>query len=106
MSLQLMLLAGVLLAPGEEETVSLSPTQDYASPFLARVLTAPPLPGEKPRLRIERDEQGEVVRLHLDRIGLTAEDFAALAQLPHLKFLSLRGTGAKSDDLIPLTALP
>lgn len=106
MSLQLSLLCVLLSAPGEADTVTVSPTEDRAGPFLARVLAAAPLPGEKPRSRIERDEQGEVIRLHLDRIELTAEDYSALAHLPNLKYLSLRGTVTKSDDLAPLAALP
>jgi hypothetical protein len=104
MALQLMLLVGFLSAPDGSDQAAVSPSLDLVGPFLVRVGNATALPG-RARSRIERDEQGEVVRLYLDRLDLQAADYAALAHLPELCTLSLRGTGATSGDLASLQEL-
>ena len=55
--------------------------------------------------RIERDERGEVVRLRLDQMHLSAAQYAAIGNLPHLRQLNLYKANVSSDDLQFLSRL-
>src|SRR5271169_1391137 len=75
------------------------------STFLARV-DATPWPASaagnvptNPPPRIERDADGNVIRLRLDGMQLSKADLEALVLFDHLKELSLSDTNIKDDQI-------
>ncbi len=81
------------------------------STFLARV-DATPWPANaagnvpaNPPPRIERDADGNVIRLRLDGMQLSKADLDALVLFDHVKELSLSDTNIKDDQIPKLAAL-
>jgi Leucine Rich Repeat (LRR) protein len=81
------------------------------STFLARVDATPwpanaagKVPTNLPP-RIERDDDGNVIRLRLDGMQLSKADLGALVLFDHLKELSLSDTNIKDEQIPQLAAL-
>lgn len=55
--------------------------------------------------RIERDSEGNTVRLRLDGMRFNSEDSRSLGRLTAIRLLSLRGTNVTDADLRQLQAL-
>jgi hypothetical protein len=53
----------------------------------------------QPAARVEKDEEGNIIRLRLDGMRLTQDDFRAVGKITSLRWLSLRGTNVAGDDL-------
>src|SRR3954469_3118515 len=79
---------------------------DLEADFIARVESTQLLVNHRPLQRIEKNAEGNVVRLRLDGMCLSADDFGGLARLTTLRSLSLQGTNVTSADLRHLQGLP
>jgi len=73
--------------------------------FLARVERTELLANQKPFPRIEKDPEGNVLRLRLDGMTLSADEFAALGRLKTLRGLTLNKTNVTTADLRRLQPL-
>jgi hypothetical protein len=82
-----------------------TPGADVAPDFLTRVERSELLVNDKAVDRVEKDEQGNIIRLRLDGMRLTSDDFRAIATIDSLQALSLRRTNVSDDDLAPLENL-
>lgn len=78
---------------------------DADADFLARIERTELLAGQKPFPRIEKDSEGNIVRLLLNDMTLSADDFAALGKLKTLRFLALNKTNVTTADLRRLQTL-
>ncbi len=87
----------LLLAP--------SAAADEAETFLARVEREVLLVRGKVASRIEKDAEGNVIRLRLDGMQLTSDDFVSLGRLKTLQRLDLRETNTTDEDLRHLLPL-
>ena len=74
--------------------------------FLARIEREDLIFNGKPVSRIDRDPDGNVVRLQLDGLRLSADDFKSLSRVKTLRVLSLRRTNVTDADLRQLQSLP
>jgi hypothetical protein len=73
--------------------------------FLERVEQARWIINKKEQQRIERNDDGEVIRLHLNHMQLAPEDFAAMGKITTLQGISLVGTNVTDEDLKQLRGL-
>lgn len=80
------------------------PAADELANFVAGLERSPLVIGGKPVARVEKEE-GRVVRLQLDRMQLTADDFRLIGSIATLRRLSLIGTNVADKDLIHLRGL-
>ncbi len=85
--------------------VCLALVGDALADLLARVERTELLVSGKPAARIEKDTDGNIVRLRLDGMTLSAEEFAALAHVTTVRHLSLNGTNVTAADLRTLHTL-
>src|SRR5438445_5873525 len=75
--------------------------------FLVRVENAPLMTASgTPVPRVERDAGGSVVKLHLNNMRLTADEFAAVGRIKSLRTLNLYRTNATDADVGRIRALP
>lgn len=85
--------------------LALLQTADGQDDLLAKVERTELLINGKPAARIEKDEAGNVVRMQLDGMTLSAAEFAALARLTTIRHLSLCRTNVTAGDLRTLHTL-
>jgi hypothetical protein len=79
--------------------LSLAPTTDDATTFLAAVEKVELRINGEVYPRIERDALGQVTRLRLEGMELAPADFRIIGQLPSVRYLSLLRTNATSADI-------
>src|SRR5688572_9693656 len=73
---------------------------DVDASFISRVENTPWLDsGGKPFPRVGRDSQGNVEKLGLSGMQLSAEEFAAIGRIKTLRFLNLHTTNVTDADL-------
>jgi len=73
--------------------------------LLARVERTELTANNKPVQRIEKDPEGNIVRLRLDEMTLSADEFAALGRLATLRSVTLNKTNVTAADLRRLQGL-
>jgi hypothetical protein len=78
---------------------------DAQTDLLTRVERTELLVSGQPAQRIERDAAGNIVRLRLDGMTLSAEEFTALSRLTTLRHLSLNRTNVTAALLRKLHTL-
>jgi len=83
----------------------LSVAGDTEVGLIARVERTELLAGNKPVQRIEKDAEGNVIRLRLDGMQLTADEFVALGRVTTLRHLALNKTNVTAADLRQLRGL-
>jgi hypothetical protein len=79
---------------------------DTEADFIAKVEQTELIVNGKAAERVERDREGHVIRLRLDRMQLSSDDFEALEHLTTLENLRLWGVNLTDDDLQHLQKLP
>jgi hypothetical protein len=79
--------------------VLLALASEADSGLIARVERTELLVSGKPYRRIEKDAEGNIIRLQLDGMQLTAEEFAALGKVTTLRYLALNKTNVTKADL-------
>jgi hypothetical protein len=81
---------------------------DLTAGFLDHVSAAkwPGAPAKNPPARVERDTEGNVIRLHLDGMQLVPGDLDALTQLVHLESISFNHTNIMDAQIKKLAELP
>jgi hypothetical protein len=67
--------------------------------LLARVERTELLANSKPFPRIEKDPEGNIVRLRLDGMTLSADEFAAVGRMATLRSVTLNKTNVTAADL-------
>lgn len=85
--------------------VLLALVADAHTDLLTRVERTELLVSGKPAQRIEKDAAGNIVRLRLDGMVFSADEFAALARLTTLRHLALNRTNVTAADLRKLHTL-
>jgi hypothetical protein len=78
---------------------------DEKNELVARAEQTEFLIASKPTSRVEKDAEGNLIRLRLDGMALSAEEFAALARLTAVKHLTLNRTNVTAADLRKLHTL-
>lgn len=78
---------------------------DEKNELVARAERTEFLINSRPTSRVEKDAEGNVLRLRLDGMALSADEFAALARLTALKHLTLNRTNVTAADLRKLHTL-
>lgn len=82
-------------------------TADGDADFLARVENAKQVNSQGEVIpRVERDLEGNVVRLNLSRMQLAADDIAAIGRLKTLRHLDLSRTNITNADLRKISESP
>lgn len=79
---------------------------DTEADFIAKVEQSELIVNGKSAERVVRDREGNVIRLRLDRMRLSSDDFEALEHLTSLENLWLWGVNVTDDDLQHLKKLP
>ena len=82
-------------------------TADGDADFLTRVENAEQVNSKgKATPRVERDPEGNVVRLNLSRMQLAADDFAAIGRIKTLRHLDVSRTNITNADLRKISESP
>lgn len=80
---------------------------DADADFLTRVENAKQVNSKGEAIpRVERDPDGKVIRLSLNRMQLSADDFAAIGRLKTLRHLDLSRTNITNADLRKISESP
>lgn len=85
--------------------VLLALVTDAQTDLLTRVERTVLLVSGKPAQRIEKDAAGNIVRLRLDGMVLSSDEFDSLARLTTLRHLALNRTNVTAADLRKLRTL-
>src|SRR5262245_65816732 len=85
--------------------VLLALAADPQADLLARIERTELVVSGKSFPRIEKDADGNVVRLQLDGMQLSADEFTALSRLTTLRYLALNKTNVTAADLRALHGL-
>lgn len=97
----------MILSIGLTAVVLTTVSSGIDAEFIARVEKTPWLDsGGKPMSRIVRDAQGNVEKLRLSEMTISAEEFAVIGRLKKLRNLDLYRTNVTNADLRQFRELP